>query len=133
HGWDGSKAGLVGEIERTEYADPHLAPSERYRLSLEAETTAFADWTLRSSSSIRVVRSATLRAFDAAQGVRAQWTGGALRPFVSAEARYVSLNETNAILIDFLPTDLRYGRVTLIPGATMKLGNAEFGASVNLS
>jgi hypothetical protein len=127
------KAGLVGEIERTEYAARHLDPSERYRLVLKAESTAFDNWSLRSSSSIQSVRSATLRSFDAAQSVRAQWTGWTLRPFLAAEAHYTTLNETNAILVDFLPNDQRYGRAVLIPGVTMTAGNAEFGASVNLS
>jgi hypothetical protein len=127
------KAGLVGEIERTEYAARHLDPSERYRLVLKAESTAFDGWSLRSSSSIQTVRSATLRSFDAAQSVRAQWTGWTLRPFLAAEAHYTTLNETNAILVDFLPNDQRYGRAVLIPGATMAIGNAEFGASLNLS
>ncbi|MBN8966751.1 MAG: hypothetical protein J0H89_15585, partial [Rhizobiales bacterium] len=129
----GRDIGIIAEIERTDYARADLDPSERYRVVLKAEDTAFDDWTLRSTSSIQTIRSATLRSFDAAQTVRAQWTGGPLRPFVAAEAHYTTLNETNAILVDFLPDDLRYGRVVLLPGVTAKIGDAEFGASVNLS
>jgi hypothetical protein len=125
--------GLIGEIERTEFTDRTIDPSERYRLGLEARTTAAGDWSLRSSSSIENTRSATVRSFDAVEHVRAQWDGGAVRPFLSAEIRYASLNETNAILTDFLPQDQRFGRVTLTPGATVKIGGAEFGMSASLS
>jgi len=127
------KIGLVGEIERTEYAAPHLDPSERYRLTLKSERTLFGDWSLRSSGGIEAVRNTTLRTSDAALRARAQWMGGSLRPFLAAELHYSTLNETNAILVDFLPDDQRYGRAVLIPGATMTLGDAEFGASINLS
>ena len=128
------QAGLIGEMERTEYAAGSIAPSERYRLGVEAETTAIENWVLRSSSSIENTRTATVRSFDAVQRVRAGWTGGAVRPFASAEIRYASLNETNAILTDFLPDDQRFGRATVTPGVTAVLGGgAEAGASVSVS
>ncbi len=129
-----TKSGLVGEMERTEYTAGSIAPSERYRLGVEAETTAIGNWSLRSSSSIENTRTATLRSFDAAQRVRAGWTEGPVRSFVTAEIRYASLNETNAILTDFLPEDQRFGRATVTPGVTVALGGgAEVGASVSLS
>lgn len=104
----GRNIGVVAEIERTDYARADLDPSERYRVVLKAEDTAFDDWALRSATSVEAVRSTTLHSSDVAQTVRAQRTGGPLRPFVAAEAHYTTLNETNAILVDFLPDDLRY-------------------------
>jgi hypothetical protein len=130
---DTVKAGLTGDIQRAEYAARDLDPSERMRIALEAESEAFSDWTLKARTSVESIRSYNLRSFEAEQALRAQWTGGAIRPFVSAAARYATLNETNAILTDFLPNDLRFTRATLIPGVTAATAVGEFGASVNLS
>lgn len=129
----GSKIGVSGEFARTEYATRGLLPAERYRLAIDGENTANADWELRSTSSVESTRTFNLRAFDAAQRVRVQYTGSALRPFVSAEVRYSTLNETNAFFSDFLPEDQRFGRATVIPGVVFKTGDGELGASVNLS
>lgn len=130
---DGRKVGLVGEYERTDYFSSGLVPTDRAKLSLEAENTALENWNLRSSTLIQRTSSATLRSSDLSERVRVQWTGGAVRPFISGEVRFSSLNETNAILTTFLPEDLHYGRATVIPGVAIKLGDVEFGTSVNLS
>jgi hypothetical protein len=130
---DTVKAGLTGEIQRADYAARDTDPSERMRIALEAESETFAGWTLKARTSAESMRSYNLHSFEAEQAVRAQWTGGAIRPFVSVTARYATLNETNAILTDFLPDDLRFARATLIPGITALTPAGEFGASVNLS
>ncbi len=130
---EGLRTGLVGEVERTDYPAVRIDPSERYRLALEAETTSFESWSLRSGSAMEAERSATLRALDVVQRLRVQWTGDAWRPFLAAEFGYHTLNETNAIFRDFLPDDQRFGRVTLTPGVTLALGRVEIGASVALS
>ncbi|HWM83632.1 MAG TPA: hypothetical protein VNQ56_16355, partial [Pseudolabrys sp.] len=130
---DSIKTGLTGEIQRADYAAREIDPSERMRVVLEAESEAFAGWALKSRTGVESIRSYNLRSFEAEQEVRAQWIGGAVRPFVSAAARYATLNETNAILTDFLPDDLRFTRVTLIPGITALTPLGEFGASINLS
>ncbi len=124
------KIGLIGEVERTEFTVRGLAPSERYRLALEAESTAVPNWSLRSGTRVESERSATLQALDATQSLRVQWTGGVVRPFLMAEAGYHTLNETNAILTDFLPEPQRFARAALTPGVTVQTRDGAFGASV---
>jgi hypothetical protein len=130
---DAVRTGLTGEIQRADYAAREIDPSERMRIALEAEAEVFAGWMLKSRTGVESARSYNLHSFEAEQELRAQWTGGMVRPFVSAAARYSTLNETNAILTDFLPDDLRFTRVTLIPGMTAATPLGEFGASINLS
>jgi len=130
---DISRTGLTGEFQRADYAARGILPSERARVALEAETDAAAGWTLKSSTSAESVRSYNLRAFDAVQSLRARRRDGPVQPFVVAELRYATLNETNAILVDFLPEDQRFVRGTLVPGLSVKTDRGEAGISVNLS
>jgi hypothetical protein len=127
------RAGIALEASRTEYTASGKASSERYHLAIEGANRDQNDVTIRSTTRVTATRNYDTRDFDATQGVRVQWIGGALRPFATFQAGYASLNETNAIFPDFLPRDLRYLRATLIPGIAYTFGKAEIGASVNLS
>ncbi len=133
----GVDSALSGEFQRADYATRGLASAQRAKVTFDAQSDPFgepfAGWTLKSQSSAESVTSATTRSFDAVQSLRLSADGDGVRPFVVGELRYSRLNETNAILTDFLPEDQRFIRATAIPGVKAAFGNGEIGASVNLS
>lgn len=116
----GVDSALSGEFQRADYATRGLAPAQRAKVTFDAQSDPFgepfAGWTLKSQSSAESVTSATTRSFDAVQSLRLSADGDGVRPFVVGELRYSRLNETNAILTDFLPEDQRFIRATAIPG-----------------
>lgn len=130
---NGITSGITGEISRTQYATHDLDPAERYRLSFHVTNADQSRLALRSTTTIEQTRTYNTRAFDAVQSVRAQWTETALCPFATAEVRYSTLNETNAIFPEFLPEDQRFVRATAIPGVAYKYDTSEIGASFNMS
>jgi hypothetical protein len=108
-------------------------PSRHEKLTLEVANKERGGLAIRSTSVIEESDRYDLRSFDARQSVRAQWVGGPIRPFVTAEIAYSRLNETNAIFPTFLPVDQVFTRGTLIPGIAWKADKIEIGSSVNLS
>jgi len=129
----GVDSGLSGEFQRADYATRGLAPAQRAKVALDAQGEPFDGWTLTSQTFAESVDSATTRSFDAVQSLRLSADGDGIRPFVAGELRYSRLNETNAVLTDFLPEDQRFIRATAIPGVKTAFGHGELGASVNLS
>ncbi|MGN6462902.1 MAG: hypothetical protein ACTHLY_17105 [Pseudolabrys sp.] len=130
---DGIDSALSGEFQRADYATRGLAPAQRAKVTFDVRGDPFAGWTLKSQTSMESVDSATTRSFDAVQSLRLSATGDGMRPFIVGEMRYSRLNETNAILTDFLPEDQRFIRATAIPGMKVAFGHGEIGASVNFS
>ncbi len=126
-------AGLTAEASHTRYEDPGIDPLERYQLRGSVELSDFGGFTIRSSGLVSYFANYETRAFDAEQSVRVQYMDGPVRPFVSASLRYSSLNETNAILGEFLPDPQSFLRGSLIPGIAVRNGPFEVGASLNLS
>jgi len=129
----GVTAGMVGELSRADYGASGIDPAEHYRLSFQLANKDDGPLALRSTTGIEETRAYDVRAFEAVQSLRARWTGGPVQPFATAELRYASLNETNAIFPLFLPEDERFLRGTVIPGVALKQEKAEIGASINLS
>lgn len=129
----GVDSALSGEFQRADYATRGLAPAQRAKVTFDVRGDPFAGWTLKSQTSVESIDSATTRSFDAVQSLRLSAEGDGVRPFVVGELRYSRLNETNAILTDFLPEDQRFVRATVIPGAKTAFGHGELGASVNFS
>jgi hypothetical protein len=130
---NGIIAGITGEMSRIQYAAPDLDPAERERLSFQVSNADTSRFALKATTSVSQLRTYNTRAFDAVQSVRAQWTETSLRPFVTAELRYATLNETNAIFPTFLPEDQRFVRATAIPGVAWRDGKSEVGTSLNVS
>lgn len=129
----GVDSALSGELQRADYAARGLVPTQRAKITFDIQGDPFAGWTLKSQSSAESIDSATTRSFDAVQNLRLSADGDGVRPFIVGELRYSRLNETNAILTDFLPEDQRFIRATAIPGVKSSFGHGELGASVNVS
>lgn len=129
----GVDSALSGELQRADYATRGLAPAQRAKVTFDARGDPFSGWTLKSQTSADSIDSATTKSFDAVQSLRLAADGDGMRPFVVGALRYSRLNETNAILTDFLPEDQRFIRVTAIPGIKAAFGHGDIGASVNLS
>jgi len=130
---DGLSAGLVAEASHTRYEDASVDPVQRYKLRAQFENPERNGLSVRSAASLGYFSNYETRAFEAEQSVRVQRAEGTLRPFVSAAVRYSALNETSAVLGEFLPDAQRFLRGTIIPGVAVKHENFEIGASVNLS
>lgn len=124
--------GLIGEWQRTQYAARGIDPAEHGKLSLKAQTS-FDGWTLRADTSVESNRTYDTRAFDASQSLKLRPQQGWLRPFVTGELRFRTLNETSVLIADFLPEPQRFWRATVIPGLVVEDGPLELGASVNLA
>lgn len=126
-------AGVVGEGSFTQYRGNAFAPAQNYKLRLQVANKGQNDVALSASTAITNFSNYDTRSADLTQRVRAQWTGGPVRPFVSAELRLASLNESNPLLGDFLPAPMRYLRGTVTPGVAYRLGKFEAGVSFALS
>lgn len=132
-GDDDDAIGLVGEFQRTDYSNRDIVASQRYRVDFKAQTTFAEDWSLRSNTSAEQTSTYNLRSFDAAQMVKLRAETGVLRPFLTGELRYSTLNETSPIYADFLPDPQRFTRATIIPGVAAVFGEGKIGVSMNLS
>ena len=132
-GDDDARIGVVGDMQHTDYAVRGLAPAEHYKLALKAETALPDDWSLRSTTGAEVSRNYSLRSFDAVQTVRIRADGRIIRPFLTGELRYTTLNETSIVFGDFLPESQRFARATAIPGVLLDFGKAKIGTSLNVS
>lgn len=130
---DALTIGLVGEVSTTRYTDASVAPTHDRKLSLTIANSNQQAWAVKSSTNFENFRSYDERALTAAQSLRLQWMRGAFRPFLTGEVGFAALNETNAIFQDFLPEPHRTLRGTFIPGVAIRLGDLEFGTSLNLS
>lgn len=127
------RAGIAAESSLTNYSASDIDPQQRHKISLVVTNKDQDGLSLRSTSTMAYASTYNLRAFDAVQSVRAQWVDGVVRPFVTVEGRYATLNETNALYPDFLPVGSRYLRATAIPGIALSFGKVEVGSSVNVS
>lgn len=125
--------GVIGEIAATKYGDSSVAASMHQRASVTVANNDRQDWAVTSTTILQNLRSYEERAFAAIQSLRLQWMRGTFRPFVTTEAAYSTLNETNAIFADFLPQPHRTLRGTIIPGLAIRIGELEAGTSLNLS
>ena len=129
---DGYTLGVAAEANTTHYAQPLLTPSLGGKVILRG-SLGDDDFKLDSTTTIADTSTYNLRSSDLIESVRAEAKVDSIKMFVTAEGGRSSLNQTNAIFPDFLPDPQQYLRGTLIPGVSLVQGNAEFGASVNLS
>lgn len=126
-------AALSAEASYTRYSEAVDAPVGRYKASFDIANRDQSEYSLKSTTSVASFRNYDTQSLDAIERVRVQKTSGEVQPFVTAEARYSELNESNVLLGEFLPQPEVYLRGTIIPGVSIKKNGLEVGASVNLS
>jgi hypothetical protein len=124
--------GVAAEANSIHYANPLATPTLGGKVILRG-SLGDDDFKLSSTTTIADVSSYNLRSSDLTQSVKAEAKVNSLKLFVTAEGGRSSLNQTNAIFQDFLPSPHQYLRATLVPGASFVYGKAEIGVSANLS
>lgn len=124
--------GVAAEASTTQYANPLALPALTGKVVL-CGTYGGDDVNIASTTTIANTNTYNLRSSDLVQSVKGEVKFGAIKIFTTVEGARSSLNQTNAIFQDFLPTPHVYLRGTLIPGIAYVGEKFEVGASVNLS
>jgi len=124
--------GVAAEARAVHYANPLATPALGGKVILRA-SIGDDDFKVSSSTTVADARSYNLRSSDVIQSVKAEARFDQVKAFVTLEGARSSLNQTNAIFQDFLPTPQQYLRGTIVPGVSLVRGKAEIGVSANLS
>lgn len=124
--------GVAAEASTTQYANPLALPALTGKVVLRG-TYGGDDANIAATTTIADTNTYNLRSSDVAQSLKGEAKFGAIKVFTTVEGARSSLNQTNAIFQDFLPTPQVYLRGTLIPGIAYVRDKFEIGASVNLS
>ena len=130
--FDNATIGVAAEAGTVHYANPHATPTERGKVILRG-SLGDDHLKLSSTTTIADVSSYNLRSSDVSQALKLEAKIDQLKLFVTAEGGQSSLNQTNAIFQDFLPSPHRFVRGAIVPGVSVVHGKAEVGVSVNLS
>lgn len=130
--FDNATIGVAAEAGTVHYANPRTTPTERGKVILRG---SLGDDRLKLSSTTTIadVSSYNLRSSDVSQALKLEAKIDQFKLFVTAEGGQSSLNQTNAIFQDFLPSPHRFMRGALVPGISFVHGKVEVGVSVNLS
>lgn len=126
-------AALSAEGSYTRYGEAVDTPVQRYKAAFDIANKDQSEYALKSTSSVASLTNYDTKSLDAIERVRLQHSSGMVQPFVTAEARYSELNESNILLGQFLPQPEVFLRGTIIPGVSVKKDGLEAGASINLS
>jgi hypothetical protein len=130
---DAYSAGVVVEADSVHYAQPLYTPTLSGKVTLRGAIGEDDGANLKATTSIADTNSYNLRSSDVSQTVRGEIRADFVKFFLTLEGGRASLNQTNAIFQDFLPTPLQAWRAVAIPGISVVRGGFEMGASVNLS
>lgn len=130
--FDNATIGVAAEAGTVHYANPLATPTERGKVILRG---SLGDDRLKLSSTTTIadVSSYNLRSSEISQALKLEAKIDQFKLFVTAEGGQSSLNQTNAIFQDFLPSPHRFLRTSIVPGVSIVHGKAEVGVSVNLS
>ncbi len=130
--FDNATLGVAAEAGTVHYANPQATPTERGKVILRG---SLGDDRLKLSSTTTIadVSSYNLRSSDVSHALKLEARIEQFKLFVTAEGGQSSLNQTNAIFQNFLPSPHRFIRGAIVPGASIVNGKAEVGVSVNLS
>ncbi len=124
--------GVAAEAGTIDYANPRLTPTRRGKVILRG-TFGDDDLRLSSTTTLADVDSYNLRSREIGQAFKLETRTDRLKLFATVEGGRVSLNQTNAIFQDFLPSPHQVLRASIVPGVALVRGKAEVGVSVNLS
>jgi hypothetical protein len=130
--FDNAAIGVAAEAGTVHYANPEAPPTERGKVILRG-SLGDDRVKLSSTTTIADTSSYNLRSSEVSQALKLEGRIDRLKLFVTAESGQSSLNQTNAIFRDFLPSPHRFLRASIVPGVSLVHGKAEVGASVNLS
>lgn len=124
--------GVAAEASTTQYANPLAVPALNGKVILRG-TYGGDDANIAATTTIADTSTYNLRSSDLVQSLKGEAKFGAIKIFLTTEGARSTLNQTNAIFQDFLPSPQVYLRGTLIPGLAYARDKFEIGASVNLS
>lgn len=124
--------GVAAEASTTQYGNPLAVPSLSGKVILRG-TYGDEAANIAATTTIADTNTYNLRSSDLIQSLKGEVKFGAVKLFTTVEGARSSLNQTNAIFQDFLPSPQVYLRGTLIPGIAYVCDKFEIGASVNLS
>lgn len=130
--FDNATVGVAAEAGTVHYANPEATPTERGKVILRG-SLGDDGLKLSSTTTIADVASYNLRSSDVSQELKLETKVDQFKLFVTVEGGQSSLNQTNAIFQDFLPSPHRFMRGAIVPGVSFVHGKAEVGVSVNLS
>ncbi len=124
--------GVAAEATTTQYANPLAVPALSGKVILRG-TYGGDTANVAATTTIADTNTYNLRSSDLVQSLKGEVKFGDIKVFTTVEGARSTLNQTNAIFQDFLPTPQVYLRGTLIPGIAYVRDKFEIGASVNLS
>jgi hypothetical protein len=124
--------GFVGEASSTLYSNPLATPALSGKAILRG-SIGDDQANLTSTTTLSDVRTYNLRSSDMIQSLKGEVRVGALKLFATGEVGRSSLNQTNVIFQDFLPSPQQYWRATVIPGVSVVGDKMEVGVSANYS
>lgn len=124
--------GVAAEASTTQYANPRVLPALSGKVVLRG-TYGNESANIASTTTIADINTYNLRSSDLVQSLKAEAKFDSIKVFATVEGARSTLNQTNAIFQDFLPSPHVYLRGTLIPGIAYVRDKLEIGASVNLS
>lgn len=124
--------GVAAEASTTQYGNPLAIPSLSGKVILRGTYGGEAA-NIASTTTIADTNTYNLRSSDLIQSFKGEVKFGAIKLFTTVEGARSSLNQTNAIFQDFLPSPQVYLRGTLIPGLAYAGEKFEIGTSINLS
>ena len=129
---DGYSYGVAAEASTTQYTNPLAIPALTGKVILRAN---YGDESanIASTTTISDTNTYNLRSSDLIQSVKGEVVRGDIKVFATLEGARSSLNQTNAIFQDFLPSPQVYLRGTFIPGMSYVRDKLEIGTSFNLS
>ncbi len=130
--FDNATMGVAAEAGTVHYANPEATPTERGKVILRG-SLGDDGLKLSSTTTIADVASYNLRSSEVSQALKLETKVDQFKLFVTVEGGQSSLNQTNAIFQDFLPSPHRFMRGAIVPGVSFVHGKAEVGVSVNLS
>jgi hypothetical protein len=124
--------GIAAEGRAIHYANPLATPNLGGKVILRGALGG-GNLKVSATTTLADTSSYNLRSSDVIQSVKVEARRDAVKLFVTAEGAHSSLNQTNAIFQDFLPSPQQYLRGTIVPGISLVRGKLELGASVNLA
>lgn len=124
--------GIAAEGRAIHYANPLATPNLGGKVILRGALGG-DDLKVSATTTLADTSSYNLRSSDVIQSVKVEARRDAIKLFVTAEGARASLNQTNAIFQDFLPSPQQYLRGTIVPGISLVRGKAEIGVSANLA
>src|SRR3569623_3085573 len=109
-----TRLGVAAEASQTQYANPQATPALSGKIIIRGMLGG-DDLNISSVTTIADTSTYNLRSSDFIQSVKGEAKFGSFKLFATGKGARSSLNQTNAILQDYLPDAQLYMRGTLNP------------------